>query len=525
MEIGTDSCSVVLDTLAGSGTTADSAIALNREDAAQRRFILVEMADYFDTVLLPGRPPFAPFPTVTNLVNASFCPLAAYHDLMHGISNALASRYPMTKRGEVFHEFIASLKPMIRNGDLDVGRGEPTAQRVVQDRFIQFARTRGFGLGESGDIWGMYLEPWIERKLERGQLQRISSDDEFFFEVTVSSPRLPFPLDGGVRNYPLIGRVDEIDLTNRKLIERTTKGERDDENAPPLKDYQIWLLWKILCELNTEQLPGSWENTDFEDFELVVETPFQDFVVQDNEEFAVHTHWAYAWIDDIGISEPRGIVGEVFENAQCSWENPQPACGHQFRECFPQRYPYPSCRPEIRQTFQPWYRLLLWEQMWKGHLWHYQLLMLGRERLSDLGLIVETRVISVEDNRMELQLVGGRENTLRGYDYCSIIPFGTVFCGLKLNATMVGTEGDRVFLQIRSALPDISEEALLLLSPDTPAPVMKEPVTFLDRQTQSALFRLNYSMGAMTQHRAQQRSLIQLLEAVFGTRRLRRGRE
>jgi len=44
---------VVLDYLAGSGTTGHAVINLNREDGGRRKFILVEMADYFDTVLLP----------------------------------------------------------------------------------------------------------------------------------------------------------------------------------------------------------------------------------------------------------------------------------------------------------------------------------------------------------------------------------------------------------------------------------------------------------------------------------------
>ncbi len=44
---------VVLDYFAGSGTTGHSVINLNREDHCHRKYILVEMADYFDTVLLP----------------------------------------------------------------------------------------------------------------------------------------------------------------------------------------------------------------------------------------------------------------------------------------------------------------------------------------------------------------------------------------------------------------------------------------------------------------------------------------
>ena len=42
-----------IDYFAGSGTTGHAVIDLNREDGGQRKFILVEMGEYFDTVLLP----------------------------------------------------------------------------------------------------------------------------------------------------------------------------------------------------------------------------------------------------------------------------------------------------------------------------------------------------------------------------------------------------------------------------------------------------------------------------------------
>ena len=44
---------VVLDYFAGSGTTGHAVIDLNRKDGARRKFILVEMGNHFDTVLLP----------------------------------------------------------------------------------------------------------------------------------------------------------------------------------------------------------------------------------------------------------------------------------------------------------------------------------------------------------------------------------------------------------------------------------------------------------------------------------------
>lgn len=44
---------ISMDYFAGSGTTGHAVINLNREDGGRRKFILVEMGNYFDTVLLP----------------------------------------------------------------------------------------------------------------------------------------------------------------------------------------------------------------------------------------------------------------------------------------------------------------------------------------------------------------------------------------------------------------------------------------------------------------------------------------
>ena len=45
--------SIVLDYFAGSGTTGHAVVNLNREDGGERKFVLVEIGEYFDTVLLP----------------------------------------------------------------------------------------------------------------------------------------------------------------------------------------------------------------------------------------------------------------------------------------------------------------------------------------------------------------------------------------------------------------------------------------------------------------------------------------
>ena len=51
--IGCDSEGCVLDCFAGSGTTGHAVIDLNRGDGGQRKYILVEMGSYFDTVMKP----------------------------------------------------------------------------------------------------------------------------------------------------------------------------------------------------------------------------------------------------------------------------------------------------------------------------------------------------------------------------------------------------------------------------------------------------------------------------------------
>ena len=53
LKISTSKDSLVMDFFSGSGTTAHAVMKLNKEDGGKRKFILVEVADYFDTVMIP----------------------------------------------------------------------------------------------------------------------------------------------------------------------------------------------------------------------------------------------------------------------------------------------------------------------------------------------------------------------------------------------------------------------------------------------------------------------------------------
>ena len=50
LHIGTDPDSIILDSFAGSGTTAHAVLDLNKEDGGNRKFILIECEDYADTI-------------------------------------------------------------------------------------------------------------------------------------------------------------------------------------------------------------------------------------------------------------------------------------------------------------------------------------------------------------------------------------------------------------------------------------------------------------------------------------------
>ena len=50
LQVASDKDSIVLDSFAGSGTTAQAVLALNREDGGDRRFILIECEDYADSI-------------------------------------------------------------------------------------------------------------------------------------------------------------------------------------------------------------------------------------------------------------------------------------------------------------------------------------------------------------------------------------------------------------------------------------------------------------------------------------------
>jgi hypothetical protein len=463
-----------------------------------------------------GKPPFDPFPTVTEVSNAYFCPLAAYYDLWYNINYALEPNpFKFKGAGDTFQQFIAQLKTSIINGE-----------RIPEGpRGIWWIRDRFENLGDQTDhrIWEFYLEPWSGRKIE--ELRKIQYKANIFFEVTVSSSYIPFLFDeGGHSTYPLFGRIDEIDIDGKRIIERTIK-RSNDGNPPLLKDYQVWLLWKALCSVERTYYPIPWTNVDFREFELIVETPQRDFIVEKNQpEFEEKTHDAYAHIHDLAF-ERKGVQ-EAYDGRRCTYENKEPNCA--LSVCYFGKPQFPSSREEMKREFKRWSRALFHEIMWDRDLQLYQSTMLEEGVLQQIGFMVMGKITGIpKPNQIEVDVPSAQTGPLRviSSDQLKefvVIPFGSFKLGLRVGAhpseNKIGE--DKILLTLTKSVP-ISNQALIFT--DNFLLFQEQPV-FLSSNLQRDLFWLE-RRGKKKIEEANKLSPIQLLESVFGRKFMKRGGE
>lgn len=464
-----------------------------------------------------GQPTFDPFPTVTDVSNSSFCPLAAYYDLWYSVDYALEPKIQSSPRraGEVFQDFIARLKAS-RIAGKKIPDGEVGFWAIRKSFEDSFGRIEGYER-----IWEHYIENWLNNHLE--ELKEINVGENIFFEVTVASPYVQFSFDGGTRTYPLLGRADEINIDKHKIIERTIKRGKEG-NPPTLKDYQVWLLWKAICSVDKSKYPVQWRNVDFRNFELIVETPWQDFPVKkDNPEFENRTHTAYTRIHDL-LFERKGLE-EAYARRACSLSNPNTECGV-YNPCYLARQPNPTCRSQMRREFKKWCHALSHEIMWERDLRLYQFTMLDDSELERKGLIIKGKIvgrkgpkqIEVEISKNQVgALSTSSSDELKSF---VLIPYGGLSLGLRTEAYISEdpSRSDAIILKMEAKPVPISDQALIL--PNDFLLFREQPI-FLNTQLQSDLFWLE-KRGKKRPEEAKKLSPIQLLEAVFGTKELRK---
>jgi hypothetical protein len=456
-----------------------------------------------------SRPPFDPFPNVTNVLNASKCPVAILHDILHGIDDATIpfGKYGL---GILYQRFIAHVK-------VSAARNDIPSPSDIRYRFEMFARDEKEKT--KTDCWRYYVEPWCSKRL----VNLSEANENIFFDLSVANAYVPFKFGDKNPTYPLRGRIDEIDLKNRRIIERTIKGGRADKLPPHLKDFQLWLLWKALSSIDKKNYPERWGNVNFEDFELIVETPYHDFVVRkDNPEFEKRAHVAYAWIKDLAGGGKAEF--EAYQHRTCNHINTDKECGA-WLACFRRPYKHPTCKGEVHKEIRNFYPPLFWQQMWDYHLFHYQLLMLEKKDLNGLGYLSEGRIISLKDGKIvikvdRLQATPILERRTSSGELGNLLVIGSFFLGFELDAVLEEITDDKLVMNVGKKKLPHSEMAMILPSESS---IVKTSPWFLSRYTQRDLFNLE-RWGLEIDKKAKEHSVIQLLECVFGTKKITRER-
>lgn len=474
---------------------------------------------YLDGTFPSGKPSFDIFPAVTELTLAYYCPLAIYHHLHH---NETAALYPYKtpggwKAGDTFHQFIERLKTMISDGELVLDKDMQNSLPFIWSKFAELGKK----LEKPDIIWNEYLKPWIGRKF--AELTGINSKSKIYFEITFSCNHVRFETeDGGSRTYPLIGRVDEIDIEKKRIIERTIKSS----TSP--KDYQVWLLWKILCSIDKSKYPEKWKGVDFKNFELRVETPHEDYVVdKNNPSFERATHDAYAWLHDLAF-DPSS-VWDAYQERACNYENRKTDCGLSWM-CYAQRQPFPESRNEMRRQFKKLYRALLWEKMWTRDFDHYKFATFSDDELNDRRLVCKGKTLQQSNNRKSFQVeisspqkgpiwAKGSNN-----DNAFLVVVGNLTIGRRFLAKL--KKKDENIFSVKPAQgrwgSPLSDETIIAPLGENFL-IFEEKPTYLITQVQQDMHRLEFH-GTKSRTKAESDSKIQLLECVFGTKNIRRGK-
>jgi hypothetical protein len=173
----------------------------------------------------------------------------------------------------------------------------------------------------------------------------------------------------------------------------------------------------------------------------------------------------------------------------------------------------------MKRIFAPWYRLLLWERMWKGDLWWYQTSMLDSTALVEKGLISRGKIVSSTPERTEIELEHGPPQIAGGFDRLEVVVFGTMACGLRTDAKLLEVTGDSLVMRLGGEGVSRAGNAILFQPSTDSSSVFQPQPEFLLSNSQRGLFRVQ-KMGLFKPERAESVSQIQLIDAIFGPKRV-----
>jgi hypothetical protein len=480
--------------------------------------------DYLlENVYRRGTPPFDPFPSVQDVVDATLCPYAIFHKIYHGHHGALVGLRGFgeeeIKLGDYFHDFISYLKAEIVSG-----REVPSNAEALIGRYCSI---RGLDV-ETENSLRSYMRYWLRRKRESLE-QILNQRPRMFFEVHVASINVSF---GRSVRFPLRGIIDEIDITNRRIIERTLRGREDDREPPFLEDFQLWLLWKTISSVGRDAVREVLGCGSFEDYELLVETPYRDFRVDKNN--PLFNRWAedaFSWISDVA----RGNLITISDAWRCRGHHNRPCrYGEEIEECamknacYHRKRRYPERRSALREAFRPLYYALFNEQLWRHDLMLYQLAYMEqyeddilRSCLRDLLIgrnIFPVEVVEPLNNgrfmlRIDGSLIGPLLEIVQDEIFSFDIIFGSFSVGLRRRAhlNINNIEDDRMIINVEGPVNVVCGNALLIRG----GLLFREEPWFLKRIVQRSLFDLE-KWGLDRDDRARTHVTVRLIDTLFG---------
>jgi hypothetical protein len=487
-----------------------------------------------EQVFRRGPPPFDPFPSIQDIVDAVLCPVTVVHRTYHGLHGALSGPRGIARgEGDHFHRFVSILKSNIALG-----------KRRLDEAFSllrMYCSMEGLDADSESNL-RRYLSYWLRRK--RDSLDELwGQGPRIFHEVHVSTINATFREKRDVR-YPVHGVIDEIDTINKRIVERTLKGNENDSNPPFLEDFQVWLQWKVLTSINRDLFPDILRNENFQDYDLIVETPYRDFTIEKNQ--SLFEEWAedaLAWISDIARSSVA--ISDAWQNKghhtrSCSIGNEIEECYFARVACYHRRWRYPERRSTLHASLGPIYKALYNEQVWVHDLLLYQLTKMEQD--ADLNFKSELRRLltgrniypleieeNIEDNRyrvkidetVRMSLVEEVQDENLSFD----LLFGSFSVGLRRRAYLLldeietNPEDGRYVVYIEGMDGTERMNAFLLRGL-----LLKEDPWFLKRLVQQAVFSLE-KWGVDREDRANNHVAVRLIDTLFGPGTLRARRK
>ena len=481
-----------------------------------------------ERVFRRGPPPFDPFPSIQDVIDAVLCPVTVVHKMYHGLHGALSGpREVAEKIGSHFHRFVSILK-----SDIALGRRRPDEAFGL---LKMYCSREGLDYNSEENL-KRYLKYWLRRK--KSSLDELwGQGPGIFHEVHVSTINATWE-ERGVR-YPIHGVIDEIDTINKRIVERTIRGNENDPNPPFLEDFQVWLQWKVLTSINRDLLPDVLRNEDFQDYDLIVETPHKDFTIEKNKPlFEKWAEDALAWISDIARSSVA--IGDAWQNRghhnrPCSFRNEVEECSLDWA-CYSHRWRYPERRSALRASLRPIYRALYYEQVWVHDLLLYQLTKMEQDADPNLRgelrrFLIGRKIYPLEtvenigsnkyrvkiDERVKVSLAEEVQDESLGFE----VIFGSFSVGLRRRAYLLLDEREtepedgRYVVYIEGMDGTEGMNAFLLKGL-----LLKEDPWFLKQVVQRAVFSLE-RWGVDREERAKNHVLIKLIDTLFGPGTLR----